>query len=116
MILMKKITSILLIFALVLGISGVNYAAKNTVEHIEGTTYNVDGHYWTVYLVATLLKLPNARELAYYAELPDHVLHENGNHKRATMTWLNVFMQGKVHALTGKTPEKERERSRKMYA
>lgn len=78
--------------------------------------YNSDGHYWTVYLVATLLKLPNAQELAYYAELPDNVMHPDGSIKRGTFTWLDVHKQGKVHALTGKTPEKERQRSRDMIA
>ena len=112
---MKKIfTSILLsVFTLCAFIH--SSAIPAAASHIEKMDYNTDGHYWTVYLVSTLLKLPNARELAYYAEMPDHILHEDGNKKRATMTWLNIFMQGKVHALTGKTPEKERERSRKMY-
>lgn len=78
--------------------------------------YHSDGHYWTVYLVATMLDIPDARKLAYYSELPDHVFHDNGMKKRATLTWLNPFKQGKVHALTGKSPEKERERSRSMFA
>lgn len=110
---MKKIFTILFLFSILCGTSA-SYAL-DTPSHVENTTYNADGHYWTVYLVASLLKIPNARELAYYAELPDHVFDEKGNHKRATMTWMNVFMQGKVHALTGKSPDKERERSRKMY-
>ena len=95
--------------------SGLAYATPVAKNHVDGITYSSDGHYWTVYLVATLLKMPNAKELAYYAELPDNVMNDKGNIKRATMTWLNVFMQGKVHALTGKHPNNERERSRKMY-
>lgn len=83
-------------------------------ESGNGLKYNSDGHYWTVYLVATLLKLPNARELAFYAERPDHIFDEDGNKKRATNTWLLPYRQGKVHALTGKSPEFERERSRQM--
>ena len=113
---MKKFFTLTILIAFVLSTSENTYAAPMDRFHVEKAEYNMDGHYWTVFLVATLLKLPNARELAYYAEMPDHILHEDGNKKRATMTWLNVFMQGKVHALTGKTPEKERERSRKMYA
>lgn len=111
---MKKfITSFLLAMFV---FAGSVHASTENKSHVDKITYNTDGHYWTVYLVGTLLKLPNARELAYYAELPDHVLHENGEHKRETMTWMNIFMQGKVHALTGKNCEKERERSRKMFA
>lgn len=109
---MKKIIPILLISAV--GFGGTAYS-KAAPDGVEKTAYNYDGHYWTVYLVATLLKMKDARELAYYAELPDCVTHENGMPKRSTMTWLNLFMQGKVHALTGKHPEKERERSRRMY-
>jgi hypothetical protein len=79
-----------------------------------GLTYQADGHYWTVYLVATLLKIPNAKELAFYAEKPDLIFDEEGNTVRATNTWFWLHRQGKVHALTGKDPEKERERSRRM--
>lgn len=115
---MKKIIAITLILLTVFAGNAYNgYSAPFAApEHISKADYNYDGHYWTVYLVAVLLKIPEAKELAFYAELPDCVSHDNGMPKRATMTWLNVFMQGKVHALTGKHPEKERERSRKMYA
>lgn len=109
---MKRLIPIALLF-LMTGSVFAGSPASNRPEHV---TYNYDGHYWTVYLVGVLLKLPDAKELAFYAELPDHVSHEDGSEKRATMTWLNVFMQGKVHALTGKDPEKERERSRRWYA
>lgn len=110
---MKRIATLFLLFSIVF--SGSALASQNKYQHAEGLTYNSDGHYWTVYLVATLLKIPNARELAYYAQLPDCVMDTCGSQKRATMTWMNIFMQGKVHALTGKHPDKERERSRKMY-
>ena len=79
-----------------------------------GLSYQADGHYWTVYLVATMLKIPNAKELAFYAERPDLIFDEEGNTVRATNTWFWLHRQGKVHALTGKEPEKERERSRRM--
>ncbi len=90
------------------------YAHAAAPESGNGLQYNSDGHYWTVYLVATLLKLPNAKELAFYAERPDHIFDEDGNKKRATNTWLWLHRQGRVHALTGKEPEMERERSRQM--
>lgn len=108
---MKQVSTIALFMITVFAASG-----KAGAVSPERTEYNYDGHYWTVYLVGTMLKMPEARELAFYAELPDCVSHDDGSPKRATMTWLNVFMQGKVHALTGKHPEKERERSRKWYA
>lgn len=108
---MKRLTTIALLLLTLFSVS-----AKTVPSQPDHITYNYDGHYWTVYLVAVMLKMPEAKELAFYAELPDHVSHDDGSEKRATMTWLNVFMQGKVHALTGKHPEKERERSRKWYA
>lgn len=70
--------------------------------------YETDGHYWTVYLVATLLKDKDARQLAYYCELPDWECDTNGCHKRATSTYLKPSWQGRVHALTGGDPAKER--------
>lgn len=90
-----------------------SHSAENPYSG-NGLSYQADGHYWTVYLVATLLKIPNAKELAFYAERPDLIFDEEGNTVRATNTWFWLHRQGKVHALTGKEPEKERERSRRM--
>ncbi len=70
--------------------------------------YETDGHYWTVYLVSTLLKNPDARSLAYYSELPDWECDTLGCHLRATSTYLKPAWQGRVHALTGGDPLKER--------
>jgi len=70
--------------------------------------YETDGHYWTVYLVSTLLKNPDARSLAYYAELPDWECDSLGNHVKGNNTFLIASWQGRVHALTGGDPLKER--------
>lgn len=70
--------------------------------------YETDGHYWTVYLVSVLLKNPDARSLAFYSELPDWECDTLGCHMRATSTYLKPAWQGRVHALTGGDPIKER--------
>ena len=104
------------LFILFLGTSEALKASKTPIpQGTDKLTYNSDGHFWTVYLVGVLLNMPEARELALYAENPDHIMDTLGNITRGTYTWLDITKQGKYHALTGKNPQKERERSRKMY-
>ncbi len=106
--------TLIILFSLLM-LFNVSFAhnAENPYS-VKGLTYQADGHYWTVYLVATLLKIPNAKELAFYAQKPDLIFDEEGNTVRATNTWFWLHRQGKVHALTGKDPESERARSRRM--
>ncbi|MCG9912100.1 MAG: hypothetical protein MH137_12480 [Flavobacteriales bacterium] len=99
----------------VVGLGSVSAHNKISIDSPEGLTYNSDGHYWTVYLVATLLNIPEAKEYAFYAEHPDNIMKEDGDVKRGTYTWLLLHKQGRVHALTGKKPPKERERSERMF-
>lgn len=70
--------------------------------------YETDGHYWTMYLVAVLLKIPHAKELAFWAEYPDHIMKPDGTVQKATNTWLNPIFQYYVHALTGGSAEDAR--------
>jgi len=74
--------------------------------------YETDGHYWTVLLVATLLKVPDAEAIAYAAEYPDNVMNDDGYVVRTRFTFLYPKAQIKVHALTGGNPEYERVFSR----
>jgi len=70
--------------------------------------YETDGHYWTVLVVATLLKIPEAKAIAYAAEYPDNVINKDGYIIRSRYTFLYPKPQIKVHALTGGNPEYER--------
>ena len=74
--------------------------------------YETDGHYWTVLLVGILLKIPDAKDIAFYAELPDHYMKDDGTPLFATNTWLNPSLQLDLHALTGTDAVTERNRSR----
>ncbi len=76
--------------------------------------YETDGHYWTVLLVATMLKLPDPKLMAYAAEYPDNVINADGYCVRARHTFMYPKAQKKIHALTGGSPELERKISLKM--
>lgn len=82
--------------------------------------YETDGHYWSVLLVATLLKLPDAKNIAFYAELPDTYMSDNSTPVFTTNTWADIFnvfgFQTNLHALTGGDPAKERALSKQMVA
>jgi len=76
--------------------------------------YETDGHYWTVLVVATMLKIPEAKAIAYAAEYPDNVINVYGYIVRPRYTYLYPKPQKKVHALTGGNPEYERRFSMNM--
>lgn len=78
--------------------------------------YEVDGHFWTVYLAAIITGRSNPWRLAYSAEHPDHVMSGGGDILSNRNTWLNPFKQGSVHALTGFSSNYERMHSRRMFA
>lgn len=61
--------------------------------------WQTDAHYWTVLLVATMLDIPNAQDLAYYAEYPDTKIH--GDVATERYTWAIPFVQQNTHSLTG---------------
>jgi len=70
--------------------------------------YEPDGHYWTVLVVTTLLKIEHAQEIAYIAEYPDNVINKDGYCVRTRFTFLFPGPQKKIHALTGGDPVNER--------
>jgi len=61
--------------------------------------WQTDGHYWTMYLLATLLQIPNAERIAHYTEYPDTYIH--GNIAEERYTWANGSEQTRTHSLTG---------------
>jgi len=82
--------------------------------------YETDGHYWTVLIVAKMLKVRNARLIAEAAEAPDNIMTKDGYVERSTNTWLDFSLQVKDHAFTtisaseGADPAKERAFSRQL--
>lgn len=89
--------------------SPYRYAFDNPVQWKDvGGNYEEDGHYWTVLLVGTLLNIPAARDIAFWAEAPDHLMSKTGKIGFATMTWLFPSLQRKWHAITGGDAAKER--------
>ena len=99
--------------------SPYRYGFDNPIIWIDrGGNYEEDAHYWTVLLIATLLELPDAGDIAHWAERPDHMMESDGSIRIPNPTWADVFnlfgYQTEIHALTGGDPGKERALSRKM--
>lgn len=63
--------------------------------------YETDGHFWTVYLMGTLMGLKNAFPIAYETEAPDNIMSRNGDVLSSPDTWLDPIWQFNVHALNG---------------
>ena len=85
------------------------YGYNNPVRFIDANgKYETDGHFWTVYLMATLMGRGDAYSLAYHTEAPDNLMGRNGEVMSSPSTWLEPDMQKHVHALTGGDPVNER--------
>lgn len=95
-------------------------ACKNNPQELNAILFNhavcyeTDGHYWTVLVVATMLKVQDAKVVAFNSEYPDNVINEDGYSVRGRLTFLLPGPQKKVHALTGGDPEIERAKSFRM--
>ena len=80
------------------------FGFNNPIKNIDvGGLYETDGHYWTVYLAAKMLQVPDAQKLAYYTELPDTKMDVYGKATQQNDTWLYLDWQVTVHALNGKS-------------
>lgn len=97
-----------IIFLLSLSVGVGAYADVQHKSLKSKTLYETDGHYWTVLVVATLLKIPEAKAIAYAAEYPDNIINKDGYIVRTRYTFLYPKPQIKVHALTGGNPDYER--------
>src|SRR5882672_9269542 len=103
------ISKTLIFLSLLLGVAKANAGKPDPAD------YETDGHYWTVLIVASLLKIPEAEAIAYAAEYPDNVMNEDGYIARKRFTFLYPGAQIKVHALTGGNPGHEMEVSHTMF-
>jgi hypothetical protein len=104
---MKTLLCLLLTGSIVLLTFKLDAAPKKGPEMSHKYYYETDGHYWTVLIVATLLKVQHAKEIAYQAEYPDNVINPDGYLTRHRFTFMYPWRQKKLHALTGGDPKKE---------
>jgi|GEM_PF-3524151 len=83
------------------------YGFNNPINMVDPNgAYEEDGHFWTVYLLATQFGLKNARELADAAEWPDVA---------SIPTYYIPGLQQKYHTLTGGYAELETNNSEDMF-
>jgi hypothetical protein len=92
------------------------FGFNNPVRFVDPNgMYETDGHYWTVYLMGTLLGVPNANKIAFYAEEPDNIMSDGGDILSSPNTWMDRSYQSHVHSLTGGLAADERQVSM-LYA
>jgi len=76
------------------------YVSNDPIRFKDPTgAWETDAHYWTVLLVALMLDIPNAYDIAYWDEYPDTKIH--GNVATERYTWAIPFVQQNTHSLTG---------------
>ncbi len=85
------------------------YGFNNPVRVMDPDgTYEVDGHFWTVYLMLTMMGNDNAFNISYWTEWPDLLMYPSGDASGSNNSWLQPLSQQRIHALTGGSSSVER--------
>jgi RHS repeat-associated protein len=88
------------------------YAFNNPVRITDPNgAYEEDGHYWTVYLMLTMMGDKNAFNISYWTEYPDQSMYQSGDRESFNNTWGHPYAQQYIHALTGGSSVAERNTS-----